>query len=136
MSLRSIAPVEKLEIVSNGVVVATVKLAAGGTRADATISLPVTKSGWYTLRAWSADAVEPVLDIYPFATTSPIYVLVGGAPIRSAGDAKYFVAWIGRVEAAASAHGGWNDAKEKAEVLQRLAAAKAVFQKRADEAVR
>ena len=136
VSLRSIVPVEKLEIVSNGQVVATVPLEAGGTRADATISLPVSKSGWYTLRAWSSNAVEPVLDIYPFATTSPIYVLVGGAPIRSADDAKYFVAWISRVEAAAAAHAGWNDAKEKAEVLQRLAAAKAVFQKRADEAAR
>ena len=83
-----------------------------------------------------ANAVEPVLDIYPFATTSPIYVIVGGAPIRSADDAKYFVAWIARVEAAATAHGGWNDAKEKSEVLQRLAAAKAVFQKRAEEAGR
>jgi dipeptidyl aminopeptidase/acylaminoacyl peptidase len=132
VSLRSIVPVEKLEIVSNGVVVATVPLEAGGTRADATISLPVTKSGWYTLRARSANAVEPILDIYPFATTSPIYVVVGGAPIRNAEDAKYFVAWIGRLEAAAAAHGGWNDEKEKAEVLGRLAAAKAVFQKRAE----
>src|SRR5204863_4475162 len=116
VTLRSIAPVEKLEIVSNGVVVASVPLEVGGTRADATISLPATKSGWYTLRAWSANAVEPVLDIYPFATTSPIYVIVGGAPIRSAADAKYFVAWIARVEAAAASHGGWNDAKEKSEV--------------------
>ena len=63
-------------------------------------------------------------------------MIVGGAPIRSAEDAKYFVAWITRVEAAAAAHGGWNDAKEKAEVLQRLAAAKAIFQKRAEEAGR
>ena len=63
-------------------------------------------------------------------------MIVGGAPIRSAEDAKYFVAWVARVEAAAAAHGGWNDAKEKSEVLQRLAAAKAVFQKRADEAAR
>src|SRR5450631_219664 len=105
-------------------------------RADATVSLPATKSAWYTLRAWSANAIEPVLDIYPFATTSPIYVIVGGAPIRSAADAKYFVAWIARVEAAAGAHGGWNDAKERAEVLQRLAAAKVEFQRRADEAAR
>ena len=136
VSLRSIVPVERLEIVSNGVVVATVPLAGGGARADAAIPLRVAKSGWYTLRAWSSSAVEPVLDIYPFATTSPIYVIVGGAPIRNAGDAEYFVAWIGRVEAAATAHGGWNDEKEKAGVLERLSAAKAVFQKRADEASR
>ena len=136
VSLRSIVPVERLEIVSNGVVVATVPLAAGGTRANAAIPLPIARSSWYTLRAWSSSAVEPVLDIYPFATTSPIYVTVGGVPIRSPDDAKYFVAWIGRLEAAAAAHAGWNDEKEKAGVLERLASAKAVFQKRADEAVR
>jgi hypothetical protein len=136
VSLRSIVPVERLEIVTNGVVVATVPLAAGGTRADATILLPVTASGWFTLRAWSSGAVEPVLDIYPFATTSPVYVTVDGRPIRNADDARYFLRWIERVEAAAAAHAGWNDEKEKAEVLARVGAAKAVFQRRAEEALR
>ena len=60
---------------------------------------------------------------------------VGGRPIRSADDARYFVGAGSRaLEAAAAAHAGWNDEKEKAEVLERLAAAKAVFQKRVDEA--
>jgi dipeptidyl aminopeptidase/acylaminoacyl peptidase len=132
VSLRSLVPVEKLEIVSNGAVVATIPLGASGTRADATVPLLVAGSGWFTLRAWSAKAIEPVLDIYPFATTSPVYVTVDGRPIRNAEDARYFVAWIERLEAAASAHSGWNDQREKAEVLGRLAAAKAEFQKRAE----
>ncbi len=132
VSLRSIVPVEKLEIVSNGAVVATIPLEAGGTRADAIVPLTAAASGWYTLRAWSSHAAEPVLDIYPFATTSPIYVTVGGKPIRSGADARYFVAWIARLEAAAAAHPGWNDAKEKSEVLARLSAAKATFQKLAE----
>ena len=134
VSLRSIVPVQKLEIVADGAVVATVPLQAGGTRADAAIALPVTRSGWFTLRAWSSAAAEPILDIYPFATTSPVYVTVGGRPVRNADDARYFVRWIERVEAAAAAHAGWNDETEKREVFGRLAAAKAVFQQRADEA--
>ncbi len=134
VSLRSIAPLEKLEIVGNGRVVATVPLSGGGTRADAKIPLSVETSGWYTLRAWSSAAVEPVLDIYPFATTSPIYVIVDGKPIRSAEDARYFEAWIDRVAAAASAHPGWNDPREKADVLGRLDAARAVFVRLASEA--
>jgi hypothetical protein len=136
VSLRSIVPVEKLEIVANGAVVETVPLDAGGTRADAAIDLPVTQSGWFTLRAWSSGAAEPVLDIYPFATTSPVYVTVDGRPVRNADDARYFLRWIERVEAAAAAHAGWNDETEKKEVFARLAAAKAVFQRRADEALR
>jgi hypothetical protein len=133
VSLRSIVSVQRLEIVSNGAVIATIPLQAGGTRADATVPLSVAHSAWFTLRAWSSGAVEPILDIYPFATTSPIYVTVGGRPIRNAEDARYFAAWIARVEAAAEAHPGWNDEKEKADVLARLAAAKAVFQQRAEE---
>ena len=134
VSLRSIVPVQKLEIVSNGAVVAIIPLDASGTRADATLSIPVAGSAWFTLRAWSSGPVEPVLDKYPFATTSPIYVTVGGRPIRNAADARYFVAWIARLEAAASAHPGWNDEREKTEVLGRLAAAKAIFRRRAEEA--
>jgi TolB protein len=136
VSLRSIVAVEKLEIVSNGVVVATVPLADGGKTADAMVPLPVDGSAWFTLRAWSGTAAEPVLDIYPFATTSPIYVTVAGRPIRNAADAKYFVAWIERVKSAAAAHAGWNDENEKAGVLARLEAAKAIFEKRAAEAGR
>ncbi|MEP6995504.1 MAG: CehA/McbA family metallohydrolase [Acidobacteriota bacterium] len=136
VSLRSIAPVEKLEIVANGAVVASVPLRAGGTRADAAVALPITVSAWYTVRAWSAGAAEPILDIYPFATTSPITVTVGGRPIRNAEDARYFIAWIERLESAAAAHPGWNDESERAEVLARLAAAKAIFEERDRDAGR
>jgi TolB protein len=136
VSLRSIVPVERLEIVANGVVLVPIPLTAGGTRAEATIPLPVTRSGWFTLRAWSSRGTHPVLDLYPWATTSPIYVTVAGKPVRSVEDARYFVRWIERLEAAAGAHRGWNTEAEKAEVLGRLAQAKAVFQHRVEEAGR
>jgi TolB protein len=134
VSLRSLVPLERLEVVGRGGIAATIPLEGGGTRADATIPLPADRSGWYTLRAWSSSSVEPVLDIYPFATTSPIYVTVDGKPVRSAQDARYFEAWIDRVRAAAAAHPGWNDSAEKDGVLGRLDAAKAVFVRRESEA--
>jgi hypothetical protein len=133
VSLRSLVPVERLEIVVNGVVVAPIPLTEGGTRADALVPLPVTRSGWFIVRAWSSKATAPVLDLYPYATTSPIYVTVGGRPVRSAESARWFVRWIERLEAAAGAHTGWNDAAEKSEVLRRLAEAKQVYQRRAEE---
>jgi hypothetical protein len=118
------------------VALAPIPLSDGGTRADATIALPVTRSGWFTLRAMSSQGTHPVLDVYPFATTSPIYLRIGGKPIRSAEDARWFVRWIERLEAAAAAHAGWNSEAEKREVLGRLAAAKDVFLRRAEEASR
>ena len=132
--LRSIVPVERLDIVSNGAVMASVPLTHSGTRADAEITSPVTRSAWFTLRAMSSVGAEPILDIYPFATTSPVYVIVGGRPIRNPDDARYFQRWIERVEEAAAAHPGWNEEREKAEVLSRVAEAKAIFRRRAEEA--
>jgi dipeptidyl aminopeptidase/acylaminoacyl peptidase len=136
ITLRSLVPVEHLEIVANGTVVAPIPLSAGGTRADAVIPLPVARSGWFTLRAWSAKATAPVMDLYPFATTSPVYVTIGGKPVRSAADARWFIRWIEQIETAAGAHPGWNSEAEKREVMARLAAAKAEFQRRAEDAGR
>ncbi len=127
VSLRSSVPVERLEIVANGVVVAPIPLSADSMRADASVPLPITRSGWLTLRAYSRHSSPAVLDGYPFATTSPIYVIVAGRPIRSPEAARWFVRWIERLEAGAAAHTGWNDAAEKAEVLGRLAQARERF---------
>ena len=133
VSLRSNVPVERLEIVANGVVVAPIPLSRDSTAADASIPLPVTRSGWLTLRAYSRRAHPGVLDLYPFATTSPIYLVVGDQPIRSPSDAAWFVRWVDRLEAAARAHPGWHDETEKAEVLGRIRRARAVFQQRSGQ---
>ncbi|MGQ0702559.1 MAG: CehA/McbA family metallohydrolase [Gemmatimonadales bacterium] len=130
VSLRSIVPVERVEIVANGVVLARIPLSPDSTSADATIPLPITRSGWFTLRAWSSRAHPLVLDQYPFATTSPIYLTVAGQPVRSPADARYFADWIQRLEGAAAAHTGWNSEAEKREVLERLARARTVFHER------
>ena len=129
VSLRSIAPVDQLEIVRGGEVVAQLPLAGDRTSADATVTLPpASSSGWYVARASSRRSRHPVLDFYPFGTTSPIYVAVAGRPVRSPADASYFLQWIDRVRAAADAHRGWNTAAEKEAVLAQIARARAVFE--------
>ena len=131
VSLRSIVPIERLEIVRNGEVVATLPVAGGGTSADLSVRLRTSGSGWYLARAHSDRSRHPVLDFYPFGTTSPVYVTVGGAPLRSPEDARYFIAWIDRVRGAVELHGGWNTSAEKAGVLALLAQARAVYEERA-----
>ncbi|MFI4945237.1 MAG: hypothetical protein ACHP85_18355 [Burkholderiales bacterium] len=130
VALRSIVPVDHLEIVRAGEVVAQLPLAGDRTSLDATVTLPpAAGAGWYVARAFSDRSRHPVLDFYPFGTTSPIYVAAGGAPVRSAGDASYFLTWIDRVRAAAEAHRGWNTAAEKDKVEAQLAEARAIFEK-------
>jgi hypothetical protein len=129
--LRSNVPVDHLEIIGNGKVAATIPLRHDGMAAQDTVSIPVTGSGWYVLRAYSDRAKTPVLDLYPFASTSPIYVRVGDKPLRSTGDAKFFAHWIERVESATRASTAWHTPAEQTQVLQLLTRARAVFAERA-----
>ena len=132
-SMHSIVPVEHLELVQNGRVVGTVPLSADHRSASATIKLPVDRSGWITLRAWSEHATPPVLDIYPFATTSPVYLTIAGIPPRSPDDARFFIDWVDRLREGAERHTGYNSAAEKVSVLDLISRARAEFEKRAYE---
>lgn len=127
--LRSIVPVDHVEIVCNGRVTQTLKLEGSRDSADVTGTLPLKESGWCVLRAWSDKDEYPVLDNYVYATTSPVYVTIGGKPPHSPEDAKYSAAWIGRTIDVTSQYPDWNSAEEKAYVLKRLAEAKAVYEK-------
>jgi TolB protein len=130
VSLRSNVPIDHLEIVSGGEVVREIPLVGDRTSASVTVPVPVKASGWYLLRARSDRAIYPVLDLYPYATTSPIYVTVGGSPIRSAGDAAYFVQWIDRLEAGVRTYREFNSESEREHVLRLLRDARAEFERR------
>jgi hypothetical protein len=123
-------PIDTLELVRNGAVAVTVPLTAQRTDVSLTVKLSAHESGWYLLRARGSHAEYPILDVYPYATTSPIYVTVGGRPIRSQPDTKYFLAWIDRLEAGALAHEGWNSPAEKSTTLDTIRRARKEFEAR------
>jgi TolB protein len=130
VTLRSNVPVDHLEIIGNGEVVATIPLVGDRTRMSTTVRLSVKQGGWYLLRARGNGPVYPILDVYPYATTSPIYVTVGSRPVRSATDANYFIGWIDRLQAAAEQNRDWNTDEEKRQVLEQIAKARAEFERR------
>ncbi|MEA3106458.1 MAG: TolB protein [Gammaproteobacteria bacterium] len=127
VSLRSIAPVDHLELVCNGLVVKSFAVRAPIDHGDFSGSIGLSTSGWCVARASSDQSRYPVLDNYVYATTSPVYVTIAGRAPRSPEDARYFAAWIDRVTEATSAYPDWNNPGEKHDVLERLARAKAVF---------
>ncbi|HEU4401520.1 MAG TPA: CehA/McbA family metallohydrolase, partial [Candidatus Polarisedimenticolia bacterium] len=133
-TLRSIVPMDHLEIIGSGGVVETLPLAGDRSAATWKGAIAIEKSGWYLLRAWSDRPTTPILDLYPFGTTSPIYVSVGDEPVRSASDAEFFLAWVDRLVKAAAAHEGYNTPGEKDSVLKTLSDARAVYAARAREA--
>jgi len=126
--LRSIVPVDHLEVVCNGKVVRDLKLEGARDTADVKGTIPLTQSGWCLLRTFSDKAVWPVLDSYAYATTSPVYVTVGGAKPRSPEDAKYFAVWVARTIEITNAYPDWNSPKEKELVMKRLGDAKAIYE--------
>jgi len=127
--MRSIVPLDHLEVLCNGKVLETISMNNTRDEADVSGTLALKESGWCVLRASSDAAEYPVLDNYVYATTSPVYVTVGGKAAHASEDAKYFAAWIGRMIEVTSHYPDWNSAAEKEAVLKRLAEGKAVFEK-------
>lgn len=130
VAMRSLAPIEHLQIVSNGKVVKEIALNANHQSADETGTIEVQTNGWCVLRAWSATASYPILDLYPYATTSPVYVTVKGKPLKSPDDARYFVAWIDKMIESAGDHPGYNTDSEKEQTLHILKEARQIFSNR------
>jgi hypothetical protein len=63
-----------VEVVVNGVVVATQPLAADGVVRDLTFDVKIDQSSWIAVR------------ILPSAHTNPVFALVGGKPVRPSRD--------------------------------------------------
>ncbi len=126
--LRSIVPVDHLEVVCNGKVVQTLSTDGAKETADIGGSLALQESGWCVLRAWSEKAEYPVMDNYAYATTSPVYVTIAGKRAYSRKDAEYFEAWIDRTLEATSAYPDWNSPAEKVLVLKKLRDARSVYE--------
>ena len=126
--LRSIVPVDHLEVVCNGKVARELKLEGARETADFTGTIPLSESGWCVLRAWSDKAEYPVMDNYAYATTCPVYVTIGGKRAYAREDAEYFEAWIDRTIEVTEKYPDWNSAAEKDLVMKRLRDTRAVYE--------
>jgi TolB protein len=130
VSLQSHVPLDHLEIVRNGIVVTSIPLDASRMQARAVVPLDIDQSGWYIVRAYADGPRTPALDLYPFASTSAIYVTVANSPVRSRHDAEFFLKWIDRLRQETEAHIGWNTEAERNAVLELIAKARAEFEHR------
>lgn len=118
--LRSAVPVDHVELIFNGKVIRTFESEDSRTSADLAGSVQVNESGWMLLRAWNDDAHPLIFDLYPYATTSPVFISVDNAPPRATGDADYFLAWIGRIRESVTSHSDFNDGSERVAILTHL----------------
>jgi TolB protein len=133
-TVTSLAPLTRVELVSNGVVVHGIEVPAGQSSVTFSHTAPVTKSAWFSLRAVGAANTFPVENTRPLAVTNPIYVIAGGQPIRDQASADYFVRWIDVLTGMAEQHPGWRTDKEKAHVLGQFKEARDIYVARSAEA--
>lgn len=93
----SAVPIERMDLVVNGEVVASSEPDTGGRQAFISHELQADASCWIAVRC-SGARNELVLDPDgAFAHTSPVYVVVASAPLSQRDDAAYFVEWIERL---------------------------------------
>jgi len=133
-ALRSNVPVDHFELVWNGAVVASLNAGEHRRSADVSGSIDVSGSGWLLLRAWNDLSHPDVLDVYPYATTSPVYVHAGGRVRRSRDAATYFLRWLDRLRAATEQEPSYRTEDERAAVLQDVARAREFYEQCGREA--
>lgn len=124
VAVQSNVPVNHVEIIGNGVVIA--RLPAR----DTSVTITVDRPGWYLARAYADKPRLPVLDLYPFASTSPVYVSMGNAPRACGADAEYFLKWIDLLSQRVRADTNWNSAAERDRALATISRAHEEFIRR------
>jgi TolB protein len=125
VTLASAIPIDHLELVANGKVIAKLD----GAR-DTTFTVPIDKPTWFLARAFSDAPRLPVLDLYPFASTSPVYVVMGNAPISCGADAEYFLSWINLLSQRVRQDTNWNTPAEREQAIALISRAHEEFIRR------
>ncbi len=128
VALRSPVAVDHLELVQNGKVLRSFKLTGERRSFDGEGELDVEGDGWIVLRAWNEHADPLVLDIYPYATTSPVYLEGFGPRPEARQDAAYFVTWLDRViDETRARSADFNDERERQSTFTYLEQARAGY---------
>jgi Tol biopolymer transport system component len=96
--VRSNVPMDHIEVVWNGEVIATHSLKEPAKSADLKGTIHVKGSGWLLLRAWNDTAHPDLPDLYPFATTNPIYIQSSVINPQQKLAAEYLLKWVIRIE--------------------------------------
>jgi hypothetical protein len=127
-SVSSQYPLDRIEVLYNNRAVATVMPTADLLTINFDKTINVDRSGWIALRV-IGPARDDIKGPTQLAHTSPIYVTVGDQPVGSADDARYFLAWIDRLNAEVRDRDRIPDAQLRADVQAQMEQARAFYRK-------
>jgi len=131
--VRSNTPLKALMVVRDGEMVDSVAV-EGATTTDGFVheaDYEVDESGWIHVRTYGEDGVRGRMDTNKLqAFTNPVWISVGGAPVRSAGASEYGVRWIESLREQAR-DWPWRSDDEMRHMFDQLDEARSVFESRA-----
>jgi TolB protein len=122
----SLAPLETLEIVVNGEVAHRIPASADRTRVSAVVSLPLPAGGWIAARVSGAPH-RYLADSYPFAQTSPVYVVRGDRRFTSSADARFLQQVVEEIGRRAETSRRWRSEGERKEFREAVEKASAFY---------
>ncbi len=118
-------PMQRIDLIVNGAVVASEPAGRGGDHALLHHTITITESCWLAVRVTGAPhnlVLDPEGNIAGqpegvFAHTSPIYITVGTATLGVRDSAAYFVDWIDRLIAMSAEAGRYPSEVERDQVV-------------------
>ncbi|MFN0171163.1 MAG: CehA/McbA family metallohydrolase [Bryobacteraceae bacterium] len=126
-------PVERLEIVANGKVMAT------STSGEWSGSLPIEQSAWLAARVWGprhrlvSNSPSPFAETRSSAAllahTSPHYVAIGNQRVFSAKDQQFLLRWVDSLIQEVQTRGQFSTQERRAEVVRIFERARAVYER-------
>jgi hypothetical protein len=134
--VRTIDPLDRLEIIQDGKVIASAAAKPGEERVVLKAEVKVGGGSWLAARTISSGPKRMSQKIYfnpnpgvpVTAHTSPIWIDVAGSPRRSAEDASFFLTWVADGEAFVRDHARVANEAQRQEMLDLYARARAFYE--------
>ena len=133
IKVASMVPLDRVELLLNGEIVHTWETgeyaSAGGSFTWAgSASIEIPGSGWMAARAIGPPS-KYVGDTFPFAQTSPVYVVRDGVTYTSAQDAQFLLDTINVLWERVEQRDSWNTEAERGAYLDAIDEARRVYQR-------
>jgi hypothetical protein len=136
--VRTRVPIEKVEVVVNGLVVASRDASGAGSAAPAAPVNEVTldeevvldRSSWIALRAYGPWQRLVLNDLQTFAHSSPVYVYLDDKPIASREDLRFYIDWIEKLITRVKTRGRFASGARRQEVAGLFTKALEQYQQR------
>lgn len=123
---KSQFPLDKAELVHNGMVVANAALSDDKRTAKFDNRLTLPSGGWIAFRASGPGTIDTPTSALN-AHTNPIYIEIGGKTIQSPDEAKAFLKWIDQFEILLRTRDRFPTPKHREQALDQIEAARSVY---------